>query len=151
MDLKLHSERLKIALLESKKCFNFDFFGVGCVIFDHNNTLLSSSFTGERTGEHAEETAINKAIEQGISLKGSSLYSTLEPCSVRLSGKYPCAKRIIDSGIESVYFGCYEPKDFVKCEGVSILKESGIRIVHLSELNEECLLSIRYNRAVPNK
>jgi dCMP deaminase len=44
---------------------------------------------------HAEQNAICQAAKEGISLKGSTLYCKMEPCSV-------CAKMIINCGIRRV-------------------------------------------------
>ena len=48
-------------------------------------------------GVHAEQNAIIQAANHGISVKGSVLYCTNQPCSI-------CAKMIINAGIEKVYF-----------------------------------------------
>lgn len=49
-------------------------------------------------GVHAEQNAIIQAACHGISVKGSTLYCTHQPCSI-------CAKMIINAGITRVYFG----------------------------------------------
>jgi len=48
-------------------------------------------------GTHAEQNAIVQAAYQGTSLKGSTLYTTLTPCSI-------CTKMIINAGIRHVYY-----------------------------------------------
>ena len=48
-------------------------------------------------GVHAEQNAIIQAANHGITVKGSVLYCTNQPCSI-------CAKMIINAGIEKVYF-----------------------------------------------
>lgn len=57
--------------------------------------------SGERhelcRGLHAEQNAIIQAAQHGISIKGSILYSTIQPCSL-------CAKMIINAGITAVYY-----------------------------------------------
>ena len=57
--------------------------------------------SGERhelcRGLHAEQNAIIQAAQHGISIKGSILYSTIQPCSL-------CAKMIINAGIAAVYY-----------------------------------------------
>lgn len=51
---------------------------------------------------HAEQNAIILAAKYGISIKGGTLYSTLQPCSL-------CSKFIANSGLaEVVYEGKYE-------------------------------------------
>ena len=62
-------------------------FSVGCVVADAQGNPVASGFSREWGPEwHAEEVAIEKARRAGVSLKGGTLYSSLEPCSVRLSG-----------------------------------------------------------------
>ncbi len=57
--------------------------------------------SGERTeicrGLHAEQNAIIQAAKYGISVEGSTIYSTTEPCSL-------CAKMLINAGITRVVF-----------------------------------------------
>lgn len=48
-------------------------------------------------GVHAEQNAIIQAAYHGISLKGSTLYCTTQPCSI-------CAKMIINAGIIKVLY-----------------------------------------------
>ena len=48
-------------------------------------------------GVHAEQNAIIQAAFHGISVNGSVLYCTNQPCSI-------CAKMIINAGIKTVYF-----------------------------------------------
>lgn len=57
----------------------------------------SGSDLGDCICAHAEENAITQAALHGISLKGSTLYSTLNPCLI-------CARMIISSGIREVIY-----------------------------------------------
>jgi len=77
-------------------------------------------------------------------LDGASIYTTMEPCSTRLSGNVPCVQRVLASPIQHVYVGVLEPSDFVECEGIRLLREAG-RDVHVvvdpedPGLADECL------------
>ncbi|PHS58701.1 MAG: dCMP deaminase [Sulfurimonas sp.] len=69
---------------------------------------------------HAEMNAIIWAAREGISIKGATIYVTLEPCS-------ECSKNVIASGIKKiVYNKSYEHthseqiSKFIKDNGVSI-------------------------------
>lgn len=57
--------------------------------------------SGERheicRGLHAEQNALLQAARYGISLEGSTIYSTTEPCSL-------CAKMLINAGIRRVVY-----------------------------------------------
>lgn len=110
-------------------------YRVGCVIVGLANAELSAGFTGEQAEDaHAEQVAISKALEQNFVLQGSSLYSSLEPCSTRLSGKKSCCERIIEQQIARVVFACSEPELFVGSNALAVLRNAGIEVVQLPEL-----------------
>jgi diaminohydroxyphosphoribosylaminopyrimidine deaminase / 5-amino-6-(5-phosphoribosylamino)uracil reductase len=130
----------EIWLLESialsKKCPPTDqAFSVGAIIIGVSGLIISSGYSRERSSsEHAEELAIAKAIELKKDLTGTTIYSSLEPCNPRLSGKTSCADLIIKSGIKKVVFALYEPPIFVTCTGTAKLREHGIEVVVLDKL-----------------
>tara|TARA_B100000927_G_scaffold161479_1_gene130149 strand:+ start:13570 stop:13992 length:423 start_codon:yes stop_codon:yes gene_type:complete len=83
--------------------------GVGTIIVDQNNNILSYGSNTIPTGvikdvdrvnkpnkykwiEHSERNAIYSAAKRGISLDGSKMYCTYFPCC-------DCARAIIQSGI----------------------------------------------------
>jgi dCMP deaminase len=69
---------------------------------------------------HAEQNAIIQAAVFGVSIEGSTLYTTCYPCAV-------CAKMLINAGIrEIVYLHPY-----VDHLAEKILSESGIKIRRL--------------------
>ncbi|PAV23591.1 diaminohydroxyphosphoribosylamino-pyrimidine deaminase [Pyrrhoderma noxium] len=72
-------------------------------------------------------------------LRTATVYTTMEPCSVRTSGLAPCADALIVVGVRRVVIGTGEPDDFVQCEGTRKLEESGIKVDYLKEMEEECL------------
>jgi diaminohydroxyphosphoribosylaminopyrimidine deaminase/5-amino-6-(5-phosphoribosylamino)uracil reductase len=112
-------------------------FSVGAIIVGANNELISSGFSRERSpSEHAEELAIIKAKELDKHLNGATIYSSLEPCNPRLSGKTSCTDLIIASGITKVVFALHEPPTFVTCTGTQHLKAAGITVIVLNHLAE---------------
>jgi dCMP deaminase len=48
-------------------------------------------------GIHAEQNAIIQAAYHGVSVKGSSIFCTNQPCSI-------CARMIINAGINKIYY-----------------------------------------------
>lgn len=75
-------------------------------------------------GVHAEQNVITQAAKQGMSLRDSTLYTTLSPCSI-------CAKMIINAGVARiVYLGNYSEN-----MGLKMAKEAGIDILHIKPLN----------------
>lgn len=76
--------------------------------------LITNDFT-----LHAEANAITHAANEGISLKGTTIYTTMSPCK-------DCSKLIAQSGIiKVVYLKAYrntEGLDFLKSVGVEVEK-----------------------------
>ncbi|CAN8097979.1 unnamed protein product [Discula destructiva] len=128
-------------------------FCVGAVIVDQStNTILADGYTLELEGNtHAEQCCLLKlAHKHNVpeeQLKDMlpphlALYTTVEPCSKRLSGNKPCAERILNLAgvIEVVYVGVMEPKEFVEENtGRDALKKAGVRFEHVSGMEEEIL------------
>jgi pyrimidine deaminase RibD-like protein len=77
------------------------------------------------------------------------LYTTLEPCGLRLSGATPCVQRIIatrtgnnnpDGGIRKVVFGAREPGTFVQdSQALRMLDDAGVPWEYVPGLEEEIL------------
>lgn len=92
-------------------------------------------FKTDRTVLHAENNAIGKATQAGVSLAGAYLFSTVSPCD-------PCARQIVPSGIVRVYFdrlhddltGLWA----LTCAGISIHSR------HLSPAHLQQLLKERF-------
>jgi len=70
-------------------------FRVGCVITDKDGKELATGFTGEKEGFHAEEIAISKLEGRRAETEGGSIFSTVEPCHPRKSGKTSCTSHIL--------------------------------------------------------
>ena len=99
---------------------------VGCVII-YDGIVLGEGYTHAVGGPHAEAAAIQHAEAQGHSLAGSTLYSTVEPCSFH--GRTPsCAKTIVEKNISHVVLAIRDPHPLVNGEGIRILKAGGIRV-----------------------
>ena len=72
--------------------------------------------------------------------KGTTIYTTMEPCSTRLSGKKSCTQLIIQAQISRVVIGIPEPSTFVeKCVGREELIKAGIQVTVLQGWKEACL------------
>ncbi|KAK9898314.1 hypothetical protein P389DRAFT_193357 [Cystobasidium minutum MCA 4210] len=138
---------MQLALDEAGKCIPTPTaFCVGAVIVDNQGKLLATGYSRELEGNtHAEANAIDKLVnDDGITrLKGSDIYTTMEPCSVRLSGNVPCTRRILETGIARVFLGTVEPDDFVKCEGVQQLRDAGVEVNTVQGFTEKCLEAAR--------
>ncbi|OHE98026.1 cytidine and deoxycytidylate deaminase zinc-binding region [Colletotrichum orchidophilum] len=117
-----------------------------------SNTVVSTGYTLELPGNtHAEQCCFIKLAEQhdvtedelGSVIKTPLvLYTTMEPCSTRLSGNLPCTKRILQlrSFIKTVYVGVQEPEKFVQDNtGRGALERAGVDFVHIKGLEGEIL------------
>lgn len=128
-------------------------FCVGAVLVDQSsNTILADGYTLELDGNtHAEQCCLIKLTQQhgvpeeqlrDVLPRHLALYTTVEPCSKRLSGNLPCAERILRLAgvIEVVYVGVMEPKEFVQENtGREALEKAGVRFQHVAGLEEAIL------------
>lgn len=122
---------MSIAFLVSKRA-TCERASVGCVIIKdkrivatgYNGALIDGECLqvcniteGCKHAVHAEANAIAFSAKLGISLLGSTLYCTHQPC-------YECAKLIIQSGIVEVYY-CLP---YRLTEGITLLAEAGVKL-----------------------
>lgn len=127
-------------------------YRVGAVVVDKaTNQILATGYTLELKGNtHAEQCCFLKLAEkhgvpeerlQDVLPRELALYTTVEPCSKRLSGNLPCAERVLrlKGSIRTVYVGVLEPSKFVVNTGIQALEEAGIQVVHVKGLEEEIL------------
>ena len=92
-----------------------------------NSDTPSGHGLGDCLCSHAEENSIVQAAYHGISVKGSTLYTTFSPCLT-------CAKMIINAGIvEVVYHKRYSIDDV----STALLKEAGVIVRPLDEEEEK--------------
>lgn len=108
-------------------------FSVGAVVVGPDGTELARGYSRESDPhDHAEESALRKT---GVPA-GSTIYSSLEPCSKRASRPKTCTQLILEAGISRVVFAWREPPLFVDCDGVALLEAAGVTVVELPELAE---------------
>jgi pyrimidine deaminase RibD-like protein len=107
-------------------------FSVGSLIAAPDGAVLATGYSRERgTRTHAEQVALEKAAEQRLELRDATLYTSLEPCSVRKSDPRACAARIIEAGIRRVVFALREPPLFVEARGAAVLAAAGVEVIEL--------------------
>ncbi len=75
-------------------------------------------------GAHAEILALRSA---GDAARGSTLVTTLEPCSHH-GRTGPCTEAIVDAGVARVVIGVLDPDDHVAGEGAARLRSAGIEV-----------------------
>ncbi|MBO5851199.1 MAG: dCMP deaminase family protein [Clostridia bacterium] len=74
---------------------------------------------------HAEQNAIAQAAKLGVSVEGSTIYVTHQPCTI-------CTKMIINSGIKKVIYKHGYPDDFSK----TLLSEAGVELIKVDDLDK---------------
>ena len=99
---------------------------VGCV-FVQNGEVVSAGWHMRRGGPHAEVAAVNQARERGVSLKHSTCYVTLEPCS-HFGTTPPCADTLVEVGVARVVAACEDPNPLVSGQGFNRLKAAGVDV-----------------------
>ncbi|CAK7226078.1 hypothetical protein SBRCBS47491_006106 [Sporothrix bragantina] len=154
-------QALDLARLSPPKPSNFR---VGAVLVDvATDTVLATGYTLELPGNtHAEQCCFLKLAEKhGVAEeelaqlpkvklpRQLALYTTMEPCSFRMSGNLPCVQRVLrlaaaaDTPLPrevTVYSGVTEPDTFVsKNTGRQTLETAGIQFVHVPGLEDEIL------------
>ena len=152
---------MTLALTHAEKCIgNATAFCVGAVLVD-SSLILATGYSREHPGNtHAEQVCIAKLLSGAVTTipqvegpeKEYDLYTTMEPCSKRLSGNIPCTDLIVQYNaseerrekglgrIRRVYVGVREPVTFVKKNvGEEKLVESGVEFIHITGLEERIL------------
>ncbi|RDA93924.1 hypothetical protein CP533_4526 [Ophiocordyceps camponoti-saundersi (nom. inval.)] len=128
-------------------------FRVGAILVRlDDDSVAAQGFTLQCLGNtHAEECCLlnlaerNSTTEEGLARlmdAPHALYTTMEPCSKRLSGKLPCVERVLrqKSWIREVYVGVEEPQTFVgENLGRRMLEDGGIHVHHVPGLEDEIL------------
>ena len=100
---------------------------VGAVIV-RDGKLLGQGWH-RRAGEpHAEVEAIRDATKTGHSLRGSTLYVTLEPCSTE-GRTPPCTEAILAQGVARVVVAATDPNPKHCGRGLDLLRQAGVTVV----------------------
>lgn len=112
-------------------------YSVGSLVADTEGRVLATGYSRE-LGEkwHAEEVALHKARQAGLDLRAATIYASMEPCGLRLSGRKPCADHILEAGIRRVVLALREPPKFVENEAIDRLRRHGVEILEFPELAE---------------
>ena len=114
---------------------------VGCVVVKDGRVLVTAH-RGEMEGNHAEFIALEKKLKD-VPLAGSTVYTTLEPCTTRNHPKIPCADRLIERRVARVVIGTLDPNPEIRGKGMWKLQQASIAVdmfphalaMELNELN----------------
>jgi pyrimidine deaminase RibD-like protein len=97
---------------------------VGAVIVK-DGRVLAKAYRGEIPGCHAEYIALEKKLADQ-SLAGTTVYTTLEPCTSRNHPKIPCAIRLIERKVARVVIGILDPNPKISGRGQRALRKARI-------------------------
>ena len=97
---------------------------VGAVLVPAGDAPVTEGATEPPGGRHAEVQALELA---GDTARGSTLYTTLEPCSHH-GRTPPCADAVIRAGVRRVVVGIVDPDPQVSGLGVERLRDAGIDV-----------------------
>jgi len=110
-------------------------FSVGALVVDAAGNVLAESWSRRRDPhDHAEEGALADLGPGWRAAPGTTVYSSLEPCSTRASRPLTCTDLILAAGVERVVFAWREPGVFVDGRGAELLRAGGVEVVELPEL-----------------
>ncbi|CAB4257205.1 similar to Saccharomyces cerevisiae YDL036C PUS9 Mitochondrial tRNA:pseudouridine synthase, catalyzes the formation of pseudouridine at position 32 in mitochondrial tRNAs [Maudiozyma barnettii] len=145
--LEPHRKYMELAIKEADKCGpTTTAFSVGAVIVN-GPSVLSTGYSREFPGNtHAEQCALEKYFERTGKRTvppGSIIYTTMEPCSLRLSGNDPCVQRILalDGNISTVFVGVMEPDTFVKNNtSLTLLESHDIDYIQIPGYEAQCTI-----------
>jgi len=143
----LDTKCMHLAVTEARRCVSEDNSAkprVGAVVAQ-DAAVIAQAFRGElKPGEHAEYTLLEGKCRDAV-LSGSTVYTTLEPCTTRNEPKKPCVERLIARKVGRVVIGMLDPDERVRGRGVLALRKANIRVdlfppdlmTELEELNRE--------------
>ena len=97
---------------------------VGAIVVK-NGEVLAFAYRGEGKGDHAEYIALEKRLPDAA-VAGSTLYTTLEPCTTRNHPKIPCVDRVIERKVRRVVIGMLDPDPRITGRGQRKLRKANI-------------------------
>jgi len=117
---------------------------VGCVIVK-DERIIGQGFHVQAGKGHAEVNALADCAANNFSPVGATAYVTLEPCS-HFGRTPPCAKGLVEAGIERVVIGQRDPNPKVAGNGIKILEDAGISVEYPCLEAEATALNIGFNK-----
>jgi pyrimidine deaminase RibD-like protein/NTP pyrophosphatase (non-canonical NTP hydrolase) len=127
---------------------------VGVVVVK-NGSVIATGFRGEYPSEHAEYVALERRLKDDV-IAGSTVYTTLEPCTTRNHPKVPCAQRLVERKIARVVIGILDPNPLISGKGQQLLRDANIVTElfpseFMSQVEEQNRDFIRFHRQAKPK
>src|SRR5215213_11224707 len=98
---------------------------IGCVIVAVDGRVIGRGHTQQAGGPHAEVMALRDAAGQGHSVRGATVWVTLEPCSHH-GRTPPCCDALVEAAVERVVVAIEDPNPLVAGSGIRRLRAAGI-------------------------
>ncbi|MEE8299295.1 MAG: bifunctional diaminohydroxyphosphoribosylaminopyrimidine deaminase/5-amino-6-(5-phosphoribosylamino)uracil reductase RibD [Thermodesulfobacteriota bacterium] len=124
-----HSKYMSLALKLAKKAEGMTSPNplVGAVLVKHGK-IIGQGYHKKAGLPHAEIEAFKNADKKRNSLKGATLYVTLEPCCHKDKRTPPCVNTIIEKQISKVFVAMLDPNPKVSGNGIKKLRKSAIEV-----------------------
>jgi pyrimidine deaminase RibD-like protein len=130
---------------------------VGAVVVK-DGRVVSKAHRGESPKSHAEFIALEGKLVDDL-VAGSTVYTTLEPCTTRNHPKIPCAQRLVERKVARVVMGMLDPNPDIRGRGDQLLSDAGIETqlfprelrAQVEEMNREFIRSQRDRLASAKK
>ncbi|MGH3622533.1 MAG: dCMP deaminase [Sciscionella sp.] len=113
-------------------------FSVGAIVVGADGRELARGYSREGDDRvHAEESALSKLRDDDPRRATATIYSSLEPCSIRKSRPKTCTQLIMEAKLARVVFAWREPALFVAdCRGAETLADTGLEVIEMDDLAE---------------
>lgn len=122
---------------------------VGAVLV-RRGVLIGQGWHHRAGAPHAEIEAIRDATARGHTVRGSTLYVTLEPCST-YGRTPPCTKAIVEHGVRKVFAAANDPNPSHRGAGLSILRKAGVETSQGMLESESCRLNEAFNHWIVHR
>lgn len=99
---------------------------VGAVLV-RRGQIIGRGWHRRAGGPHAEIEALQQARQKGQTVKGATLYVTLEPCSTQ-GRTPPCTESLKAAGLRRVVIGATDPNPRHRGRAFAILRRAGIAV-----------------------
>ena len=97
------------------------------VVIVRGDKVIASGYHQKFGGPHAERMALADADRKGVSVRGATMYVTLEPCC-HYGKTPPCTAAIISAGVRRVVMAMEDPDERVAGRGIQQLLSAGVKV-----------------------
>lgn len=132
--LKFMKDAIEVAKKDPRPHFH-----VGAVLVTKDGKEFCDYGARLSIDDHAEQSLLEKKLTNK-DVKGATLYTTLEPCTITYHPTNPrktCARIISDRRIGKVVIGMEDPNPDIGGNGIRFLRMHGVKVNYFSEFSQE--------------